>query len=372
MTPGLLLETLGSLTVQVGVFLTICDWMARRTDDIVQRDRQRARVHSLVLLLTVTAFALPHRRWTVISELVPVESQRPLQEAFSGAAWIVVSIWLAGCVWYLALIVRELWRGYLLVRESRVIPGAWEPAVSRALADAHNTPAVRLKVRVSSRIGSPLLWQFHRPAIVIPESMLVFPVAEVEAVLRHEAAHFRSRHPVQLFVQRIGEALFWYHPLVWRASQTTVETRELRCDVAAVRSATEAQAYLSSLVRLLEGRDPAIRKSFAGLAFVGSSQLLEKRLTAILGRFDPVSQTERNPRPPRRHVTALLLPTAAAVCGFLLWLPLNPTASQRSAWSPWPAWTARALDPLGLQVRDYEVDGHRLRLHRHAGHVGGL
>jgi bla regulator protein blaR1 len=366
-TPGLLLETLGSLALQVGVFLVICDRLARRTDDIVERDRQRARVHGVVLIMSAAGFLLPHWRWTVFAQLVPVESRPSLQSVLSGAAWVVDSVWLVGCVWYLVLIVRELWRGYLLVRESRTLPSDWGPTVNRVLAGANHLCAVPIAVRVSAHIGSPLLWQFHRPEIVIPESMLAFPNGEVEAVLRHEAAHFRARHPVQLFVQRVGEALFWYHPLVWRASQVTVETRELRCDVEAVSSSAEARDYLRSLVRLIESRGPGITGLRTGLAFLGSSQLLEKRLAAIVNRFDARSRTDRGPGLQRSRVTTLFVPIAAVLCGLFLWLPLNPAASQRSVWSPWPAWSAEALDPFGVQVRDYEVDGHRLRFHSHSG-----
>lgn len=369
MTPGLLLETLGSLTLQVSAFLVLCGWLARRTNGIPQRDRQRACVHTMLLLMTGAGFLFPHWRWTVFSELIPAGTMATWDVALSRTAWIVASLWSAGCLCYFALILRELWRGYRLVKTSRVLPAEWESTIDRALTDARNPSAVPMMVRVSSRIASPLLWQFHRPAIVIPESMLNFPQAEVEAVLRHEAAHFQARHPTQLFVQRLGESLFWFHPLVWRASRLTTETRELRCDVEAVRSPAEARHYLNSLIRLLESRSPAASRLPATLSFLGSSQLLEKRLAAILGRFDAPARTCHRPDS-RRTRTTLAVPTLALACALLLWLPLNPAASRRSPWSPWPTWSAGALDPLGVQVRDYEIDGHRLRVHRHPGRSG--
>jgi hypothetical protein len=49
----------------------------------------------------------------------------------------------------------------------------------------------------------------------------------------------------------------------------------------------------------------------------------------------------------------------SVVC-LTIWLPLNPHASRRANWSPWPEWSARALGASGIEVRDYEVDGHRL------------
>jgi hypothetical protein len=55
---------------------------------------------------------------------------------------------------------------------------------------------------------------------------------------------------------------------------------------------------------------------------------------------------------------------AAAICS-LIWLPVNPNASRRAGWSPWPTWSADALDATGVTVRDYEIDGHRLSHHNH-------
>jgi hypothetical protein len=37
-----------------------------------------------------------------------------------------------------------------------------------------------------------------------------------------------------------------------------------------------------------------------------------------------------------------------------VWLPTDPMASSRSAYSPWPTWTAEVFHLFGYKLRDYE------------------
>ena len=50
----------------------------------------------------------------------------------------------------------------------------------------------------------------------------------------------------------------------------------------------------------------------------------------------------------------------------MLWVPIDLGASTRSLWSPWPSWSARALQSVGIAARDYEIDGHRLHPYGHS------
>ncbi len=56
--------------------------------------------------------------------------------------------------------------------------------------------------------------------------------------------------------------------------------------------------------------------------------------------------------------TCILL--GGACLATLVFPPVNLLSSSRSAWSPWPSWTAAALKEAGVVVRDYECfDGGR-------------
>jgi hypothetical protein len=97
----------------------------------------------------------------------------------------------------------------------------------------------------------------------------------------------------------------------------------------------------------------------AGVSFVGDTSLLSERAHR-LGNL-----TEYSPRSRGNAPIGVGTVAACALLCSLIWLPVNPDASRRSAWSPWPTWSARALNVVGVVVRDYEVDGHRLSLHNH-------
>ena len=150
--------------------------------------------------------------------------------------------------------------------------------------------------------------------------------------------------------------MHWYHPLVWWSSAQAARSRELVCDDKAVRSADEAVDYLKGLLLLTQSSAERIRLS-AGAALQGTGSLLQERAARIARR------TWSLPTPAGTGACRKLL-LITALCG-LIWLPVNVSASNRSVWSPWPRWSASILHELGITVRDYEIDSHRLLQHKH-------
>ena len=141
-----------------------------------------------------------------------------------------------------------------------------------------------MKRAVSADNVSPFCWQFHRPVIVLPEVVRNFPPAEQAAILRHERAHIRLQHPLHLFLQRIVEAILWFHPFVWWASRQAAAAREFRCDRDAVRTRHEVADYLRSLLRLIESRVKPPGRLPTGIGFVGDGSLLSRR-ASVLGEY---------------------------------------------------------------------------------------
>ena len=215
-----------------------------------------------------------------------------------------------------------------------------------------------IEIRVSTDDVSPFCWQFHHPVIVLPEVVRHFPAAEQAAIVRHELAHLRLQHPLHLFLQRLVEAVYWFHPLVWWASRQAAAAREFRCDRDSVNSRSDVAEYLRSLLRLIDSQMSPPERLPAGLGFMGDASLLSRRANVL------VESLEHSAKPVKVRHAALALVIVTALCG-LVWLPINPNASRRADWSPWPTWSARALDAAGVAVRDYEIDGHRLSEHEH-------
>jgi beta-lactamase regulating signal transducer with metallopeptidase domain len=291
----------------------------------------------------------------VWADLHPTENY-PTGSALQVLGSFIGWTWLTGTFALVLMGMAGLIKASAIVRDSTANEGLRERLLDSVPALA--TASRRIDIRLTDDRTGAFCWQIHRPVIALPSVVVDFPIAEQAAIVRHELAHLRRQHPLHLFMQRLVEAIFWFHPLVWWASRQAAAAREIRCDRDAVSSRQDVAAYLRSLLRLIEMRlnEPALLP--AGVGFLGDSSLLGRRANLLVESFD--KQVEPSAR--WRPIFAFGL--ALAFC-ILVWLPVNPLASRRAEWSPWPRWSAQTLDAVGLPVRDYEIDGHRLDGHEH-------
>lgn len=353
-----ILEALVSLSVQIAVLIGVTTWITRHRQTS-EADTCWSVAHVCILLLMVAAFCLPHVRWVTWADITSSEGPIAADSVLTAVGCIAAWCWLVGATAVLMLCGGGMLQATSLVRRAKV-----DARIGRIShdndSDGSSAPSVLLPVetRVSPDDVSPFCWQFHRPVIVLPEVVRHFPRAEQVAILRHEQAHIRRQHPLHLFLQRMVEAIFWFHPAVWWASRQAAAAREFRCDRESVKSRNEVVDYLRSLLRLIELKLNQPARLPAGIGFIGSTSLLSRR-AKVLGEY-----VESSESPVRTRSTSALVAACALLC-CLIWLPVNPDASRRSMCSPWPMWSAEILNATGIQVRDYEVDGHRLSLHNH-------
>ncbi|HVT28021.1 MAG TPA: M56 family metallopeptidase [Lacipirellulaceae bacterium] len=357
MTSSTVLEAFVSLTLQVSLLIGVAAWFVRKQEFRGSSDTCWAALHVCILALTCGAFFLPHLRLITWADLQPSESSPLADLTFSVAGRICGWIWATGATAIIAVCAGGILRGTRLVRRA-----ATDEGIAQSLCrDLPSLSSARpIEIRIVSNGISPFCWQMHRPVILLPEVVREFPAAEQSAIVRHELAHIRRQHPLHLFLQRLVEAVYWYHPLVWWASREAAAAREFRCDEDVVASEVDVADYLRSLLRLIESRVKAPGRLPAGLGFLGDSSLLSRRANALAKSLDQPKVSLGVWR------VAPSLALATVVCA-VIWLPVNPDASRRADWSPWPSWTAGALNVAGVGVRDYEIDGHRLKpnIHQH-------
>lgn len=351
-----ILETSLSLFVQVTLLIGIAALITRRRESARNADGCWAMLHVAILLVTLAAFFLPHLRLTVWADLHPTESYPPGVSTLQIVGSVIGWAWGVGALVIVVAGIAGIVKATNIVRRTKD-----DKQLYAQMMDAVpelGSASRPIEIRLTDGATGAFCWQIHRPVIVLPSVAADFPVAEKAAIVRHELAHLRRQHPLHLFVQRLVEAIYWFHPLVWWASHQAAAAREIRCDRDAVATRQEVAAYLRSLLRLIELRlaEPTLLP--AGIGFLGSSSLLGRRANLLVESFDkPVA-----PLSGWRPMFAFGLALAACV---LVWLPVNPRASRRADWSPWPQWSAQTLDALGMPVRDYEIDGHRLDGHEH-------
>ena len=362
MTSSAFFELLTSLSVQVAIVIVAASWTAGRRKQEGEAHRVWAACHFFILLLVATAVLVPHLRLFSTSWITAVVEPSTTVSLKSSLGTDLLFLWFAGAaVGCLALLLGTL-HAVRILRSSKPFhlhyPACSPAAPTPAFAfQMQNGKAIQLLA--SPRTVTAFCWQFHRPFIVLPDRMQAFPIEELQGVVRHEMAHLAAGHPLHLFLQRLVEILFWFHPLVWWASRQAAWSREFHCDALAVATAGEAASYLRGLLRMTEQRVGFGLGLPAGLAFASGVSLIQRRV-------DRLARRDWGVLPVCSSFATLVAPLVlCALMASSIWLPVNAGASRRAVWSPWPRWSAVALHELGMRARDYELDGHRLRPQEH-------
>lgn len=350
MSAALCLEVLLALALQSALLILIASWLERLVRP-AERDRFWFVTHAILLMITTLSFLMPHPRWVSLTDWVPGESRAAMQRVWGSVAWVTVAIYGVGVAWRATALGMG---GLLAVGRDRAA------AVSDNL-----TTAVRAQfptslfarrqgvVRIANGRGTARCWRWQRPMIVLSRRLMGLPPAERNLIVRHELAHLEADHPLHAFVQRCLEALFWFHPLMRRSARRAELARELHCDAQALGGAQDPREYLRVLLAIAE-RPREATSPVGALAFAPDTSTFQQRIAAV----------GSNPHAARSAPLALPALTLAAILLVCLgWPPVNPFASARECWSPWPTWSTTALRACGLSVRDYEADAHRLTPH---------
>ena len=155
--------------------------------------------------------------------------------------------------------------------------------LSLALVRARSRPAVALgqPVRVLPGAGGP--FSFGR-TIYLSESALA-DTAGLAAALRHEQAHVRQGHTIDVLLTQLATALSWPNPAAWLLRRAVLDNLEYLADHAALRTGLDRRAYQYSLLRQQPGGVPA-----PALAFHFSLLTLKNR---ILMLNQPASTTRQ-------------------------------------------------------------------------------
>lgn len=341
-----------SMTVQCTLLLSLVGWLSRRETDSVIRDHLWSSCYLLILILWTIGFLFPHLR------LFPDPDLLSLTQPVAGVAVWEYLFQFIGIIWVAGVALLSIGLVISLMHTSQIVRRAapWNCGIEDCELGLRE---FGVETRTTPLALVPFCWQFHRPIIVIPQCMLEYPKPELRAILRHELGHLVSHHPFQLFLQRLTEILFWYLPYMWKCSELAAMQRELVADAWAVRNKEDAGALLQGLLRLAEQPMSKPNRMPSGLSFAGHGSPLQQRVDSLLCLVssNPSSHTGSGRR--------ILLLFVAAVVFAVLWLPVNPYASHRSFFSPWPHISASALKGVGISVRDFEIDNHRLYEHAH-------
>jgi beta-lactamase regulating signal transducer with metallopeptidase domain len=109
----------------------------------------------------------------------------------------------------------------------------------------------RAVIGLSAQIVAPLVVGIARPMILLPPVLLAaWSPEELELILLHELAHVRRWDNLVNLLQRIAEAVLFFHPAVWIVSRWARLEREQCCDEIVLRHRDAPQKYAETLAAL--------------------------------------------------------------------------------------------------------------------------
>ena len=227
-------------------------------------------------------------------------STSPLRRTPPVLPGALLMVWLGGMVVALVRLGHGLWRVRGLRR--RAVP--WSPP-------AGEPP---FPVLLSPEIAGAAVVGLRRPAILVGQALAGGPVAAVEQVLVHEAAHARRRDPLWGLCERLVQAVYWFHPVVLLCRRELARAREEACDDPVLARFAPAE-YARTLLALAAAPGP--RTPAAGSA--GAHTAVARRIRRLL--LGPVRAA-----PPARARLLLGLATLLGVGGWAL-VVLAPAAA---------------------------------------------
>ncbi len=331
-----------------GAILVAFVWLALRT---IPRVAAATR-YAIWMLTLALVTALP-----LVESLLPGAAGQGGERAASlgdgGAAAITLPVAAPWLLWVLAgwaaislmLVVRVAW-GYKLLQDlkRRAVPLPREyqerfDALQRACPGRRQA-----RLLASDEIASPLAAGLFRPAVLVP-GFLVDRLSDTELgdVLTHELAHLRRWDDGTNLVQRLVEALAFFHPAVlWIGRRLSLE-REMACDdwvVARTGTPRPYAACLAKLAALIPAASPQLAPGLAS----------PKRQVSI--RVEALLRKTRNGKT-RASKAALALASTALVLGGTAALPLAPVRIVNPGDTPARAGRASVLRSHARRVPEF-------------------
>lgn len=203
--------------------------------------------------------------------------------------WII-ALALCYCVGFAIMLARlgyGAWQTFAIGRNACPVASGFESILKEQ--------ACRIGLRycpvfkTSAAVSVPAVIGVFRPVIVAPVSMLTgLSETDLTTVLLHELAHLRRLDHYTIWIQRLTETLFFFHPVVWYLSRVAENAREECCDDFVVQCGVPRMSYVETLYRVASIR-MASEPPVLALGMTGKPEsALRCRIKRLLRPAQPV------------------------------------------------------------------------------------
>ena len=284
-----------------GAVITVVTWIALRGYGVRLRSQTRyvlccgaLALSVAVPILTFASLSLSPDRGAIVSPVSAVASVlaivSPITTASPSSGGAVLVLPWVVLAWMIGVLARALWitSAWLAVRRlarsaAQPIDAMWIRVMEKLQRELRVDRHVGLQL--SGLVDVPCVIGWLRPIILLPPAAcLGLSPQQMEAVLAHELAHIKRHDFLINGLQRIAEALLFYHPGAWWMSRQIRIEREHCCDDAAVSACPDVVAYARALTTLEMSRHAS-----EPLVAVTGGDLVGRIRRLLAGREDPVS-----------------------------------------------------------------------------------
>jgi len=223
-----------------------------------------------------------------------VEVNRDLREGFSlpfNFPDVVITFWLISALLMFFRLARSYRRLLQLKANALKLDGGVVHEIVAELRQRMSKLPTKtrrmtrdVELLASEKVACPISFGMAPATIILPKWVLNdAKKSELEPMLAHELAHIKRYDYVVNFVQRILEAIFFFHPLFHLASRNLTKEREHICDDWVIFLTQKRKSYAMCLTLLLE-EATFPQNTFLGMAMMSHQREIVRRIEMILSK----------------------------------------------------------------------------------------
>jgi Zn-dependent protease with chaperone function len=153
----------------------------------------------------------------------------------------------------------------------------------------------------------------HSAVLITARIPADLETSNIDAILLHELGHVARRDCAWQLLQRIIEAVLWFHPLMWLAGRRITFIRERSCDEFAVHGLGNSQPYIETLLSMAASltRQPTLA---LGLTMLRCGALDLRVATSFLSSYPTGMNSSPWPSLRRRQASSLRSVRFSGIC----------------------------------------------------------
>ncbi len=202
-------------------------------------------------------------------------------------------------------------------------------------------------VSLCQRVSVPVVVGIVNPMILLPPALLCgLDPNQLVAILSHEMAHIRRHDLLINLLQRVVEALLFFHPVTWWISRRMSIERENCCDDVAA-ACTDRLSYASTLLQMAELCISSKKRRRAALASLSADGGNTTDFGYRLRRLIDAEETTHI-GVTRRSITVGLTTLSLLLVSLVAWGPKGRSADEKpkdeamsKIFTPEPLWQTK-------------------------------